>query len=108
MQASEFDPFYDRWDSSMVGWGIVNKDKLQRYVDVDDDNWREVARKVIRDEVEIYDAYLRGEVFDYEIYISDDGEHWSLAEGCSGVCGEKALEDELNVYWGEGFEEVKE
>ena len=73
IRASEKNPFSDTWDSMFVGWAVVSKDDMLKY-GVDEDRWRDEAYKTIKEEVEDYDAYLRGDVFTYEVY-SDESQY---------------------------------
>lgn len=62
-------PFNDPWDSAQVGWIYVTKDDMRREYGV-----RRVTGDVLKrvhavlgSEVEIYDLYLRGEVYGFEL-----------------------------------------
>lgn len=77
--------FSDRWDSGQVGYiytdkktvietnGWIRNDK-GRYVKVADRNWKKAAYLWMEGEVEMYDQYLRGEVYGIitERYNPDD------------------------------------
>lgn len=62
-------PYNDRWDSSPVGFVYITKEKLiecKLCIETTAD-WKESADAIIEDEVQIYDYYLRGEVYRYTL-----------------------------------------
>ena len=59
----------DSWDSSFVGLIFVEKDfYLAQMCLKDEEGWKEKAKKTLEREIEVYDAYLTGEVFSYTLY----------------------------------------
>lgn len=118
--------FADRWDSSQVGWIVMLKEtamkELAAYaLDVNgqhikvenpheggastwsyktcsltDDTWRTRAIEVMTGEVELYDQYLTGEVFWYQLYKDVSGDDkdpdWSEEESCGGFYGSNLAE----------------
>ena len=79
-------PFSCDWDSGQVGWIYA---KLE---DPKDASARARARvtKNLIGEVEVYDMYLRGEVYGYRVYKHGDDEEWLLEEvgSCWGFYGD--------------------
>lgn len=77
--------FHDPWDSAQVGWIYVSKEDALKAFDRTEmtPKIREMTKKALRDEVEIYDAYLRGECYGYELY-----EKGELKESCWGFIGD--------------------
>ena len=75
-------PFSCRWDSGQVGWITMSKEQILNTYG----GKRLTAKKkqqalaLMRSEVETYDNYLNGEVFEYNI-IDADGE---IVESCGG------------------------
>lgn len=63
-------PFNDRWDSGLLGYIYVTKQKLT------DENMSHFAKEqiesILKNEVELYSEYLNGEVYGYEIYKEGD------------------------------------
>lgn len=63
--------FGDRWDSGQVGWVYVTHEKIIK--DFNLNPWDAIeetiplALKVLKSEVEEYDKYLRGDVYEYII-----------------------------------------
>lgn len=84
--------FNDRWDSGQVGIIFVSFDKIREEMEVSriTPSIKEKAEQMLRDEVELYDAYLRGECYCFELY--EDGE---LVHSCGGFTGafDKAVKD---------------
>lgn len=62
--------FNDRWDSGQVGWIYITNKNVEFI-----DNPKE---KLIHD-VELYDKYLRGEIYNYELIQKDE-----VMESCGG------------------------
>lgn len=59
----------DSWDSSFVGLIFVEKDfYLAQMCLKDEEGWKEKAKKTLEREIEVYDAYLTGEVLSYTLY----------------------------------------
>ena len=70
--------FSDRWDSGQMGYIYVTSDKIEAEYGDRSPQSVEKAINVLKGEVEEYDSYLRGEVFDciVELHenVSEDGE----------------------------------
>ena len=73
----------DPWDSGCAGFAYIEKDKYEKMMlhswDVKD------AREIIKDEVHMYDQYLRGDVYMYceEVY-DPDNDCFDTSENCGG------------------------
>ncbi len=80
------------WDSGQVGWIYVSKADIREEYQVDriTPSVREQAENRLKDEVRIYDAYLRGECYGYELYKNGE-----LADSCWGFIGsfDEAIKD---------------
>ena len=72
------------WDSGQVGWIYVSKEDIRAEYQVDriTPSVREQAENRLKDEVRIYDAYLRGECYGYELYKNGE-----LTDSCWGFVG---------------------
>lgn len=79
--------FNDRWDSGCVGAVYVLKSGLEKAGFTFKDNWENVAKGIVEDEVEYYDQYLRGEVYGYRLYEMD-GNDLNEADSCWGFYGD--------------------
>lgn len=84
--------FNDQWDSGQVGIIFVSFEKICEEMEVSrvTPSIKNKAEQMLREEVELYDAYLRGECYCYELY--KDGE---LEHSCGGFTGafDKAVKD---------------
>lgn len=141
-------PYNDRWDSGQVGWIIAEKEKIMRetveilydengepipeehqhqdgqitwgvkYRPLTDETWRARAVEIMEGEVEVYDQYLRGEVYGYNLYRlgdagddedeefdEDDAEE---ADSCWGFFGDDLLENGIPDQVGCGLQEALE
>ncbi len=136
-------PYNDAWDSGCVGWAIAFKDDIMRetcgYVldengerikeeykhengpstwgyktePLTDDNWRERAEEIIDGEVNVYDQYLRGDVYCYTLYEeqpAEEGEEpdWEEIDSCCGFYGDDVLESGMADQAGNGLTEAIE
>lgn len=64
-------PFNDPWDSSCIGWAVMDKNTAMSELAADERNWREKAVACIKSEVASYDKYLTGDIWMYALYASD-------------------------------------
>jgi len=72
------------WDSGQIGYIYMTKESIEK------EGWTpEQAMKYMEGEVEVYDNYLTGEVYRFEIEDSDGNE----IESCSGWYGDDGKED---------------
>jgi len=62
--------FGDRWDSGMIGFVFVSKQRVREEYGVKriSKKIKSIVDSVIDAEVKIYDAYLKGEVYEYKLY----------------------------------------
>lgn len=83
----------DRWDSSRIGYIYTTEERIQKWgvalADVD---------TVLREEVNIMDSYLRGDIYEYQIvkYVScNHGDtHREVLDSCGGYLSiEQAIND---------------
>jgi hypothetical protein len=95
-------PFSCLWDSGQIGWIFCTKEKAV-------EEWgkkictakvRAKAEKYLEGEVKVYDQYLTGDVYGYQIYDGDGG-----LDSCWGFFGEEyckeAAEGSADWYAGE-------
>ena len=84
-------PFHCPWDSGQVGWVYVTRESIlkeygSKYLTR---KLRDKARRILESEVEVYDQYLRGDVYGYTITEMDsDG----TVDSCGGFYGREAAE----------------
>ena len=86
-------PFGCNFDSGCVGFICVSKDKIRK----DGIDETKVEQYLI-DEVKVYDQYLTGDVWGYNVYevttCSLGHEHKELVESCYGIYGHDECEKE--------------
>ena len=88
-------PYNDQFDSGHLGWAYCTKKALKNTgVEINESDWREVAIKNIRATVKIYDQYLTGDVWWYNLMKSDappeaatNESDWEDVDSCGGYYG---------------------
>lgn len=75
------------WDSGQVGWIYCTWDKARKEYSGTDQEIVELVTKALIQEVEVYDQYLTGDVWEYVCEQSEDGEDWEFVDGCGGFYG---------------------
>jgi len=77
--------FQDPWDSGQVGWIVASKEKIRNEFNVKriSKKLEEKVKEILRNEVEIYNDYLMGNVYCYNV-INKDGE---IIDSCGGFYG---------------------
>jgi hypothetical protein len=90
--------FGDRWDSGQVGWIYVTKDRLAK--EGLSHRTTEEIEQYLKGEVEIYDQYLRGNVYGYSLEIAHKCEccnhvEYEEIDSCWGYYGDEGIEDGL-------------
>ena len=91
-------PFNDPWDSGQIGYAICTKENVVSTYGTDK-NWQENGRKLIRQEIDTYDRYLRGETFVYDVYEYDPiTNSWGYSDDCSGFYSDDD-EDMFNAFF---------
>jgi len=101
-------PFSCPWDSGQVGWVMLEPDDVRKEFGkkrISKKNW-EMAEQRIKGEVEVYDQYLRGEVFGHMIY-DKDGEMYDSCWGYYGNKKDMIAEAKQNVDYYIGKEKAK-
>lgn len=100
-------PYNDRWDSSIVGFIYVTKEQiLNEIANANEENWTAIADKIIENEIETYDQYVRGDVYWFgltEKVIKQD-----KCPHCGEVIREYEYEEEINScsgFYGDCLEE---
>ena len=70
-----------------------------------DDTWRKRAIEIMEAEVEVYDQYISGEVYGYELFKLVDGE-WEEEDACWGFYGDDPEENGIVEQVGCGLAEA--
>lgn len=84
--------FSDPWDSSMVGVIFITEEVVRKellgypklYSEVLKDRFRPAGEKHLKQEVEVYDVYLRGEVYGFTV-SDEEGEELDSCWGYYGL-----------------------
>ncbi|WP_131821653.1 hypothetical protein [Desulfofundulus australicus] len=82
-------PFSCPWDSGQIGWIYVLKEKVREEYGVKriTKKVRDRVISVLKAEVEVYDRWLRGEVYGFTVYEIADGDIASI-DSCGGFYGD--------------------
>jgi hypothetical protein len=97
--------FNDRWDSSMVGFIIATKKYLKENYKVKRISKKliEKATKILLGEIEIYDQYLQGDIYGFQLVevkhcdkCEDDEE--KIIDSCWGFFGDNVKENGMMSY----------
>ena len=89
-------PYNDRWDSGQVGWIYLTKSQFLREAGYGEADWPKKAQEILQSEVQIYDQYLRGEVFGYQVFeFNRNGtDEWNETdESCWGFFGDDLMQN---------------
>ena len=100
-------PYSDRWDSCQVGWIFAKKETLIKEGVATEENWRKVAKEVMEYDVKVYDDFLTGQVYGYQLYEADQPESpneepdWEMTDSCWGFYGDDIMKngiaDDVNI-----------
>ena len=91
-------PYNDRWDAGQVGWIYVTFDKIKKAYGKVTKATKAKAQKVMEGEVEVYDQYLRGDVYGFVLEKkgtkcicaccgNEHGDDYEQVESCWGFYG---------------------
>ena len=102
--AMQTESFHDPWDSGQVGWIYVSKEDALKELDTEKMTGavRKKAEDLMKSEVAVYDSYLRGECYGFELYKNGE-----LSDSCWGFIG--SLEDACKAmadYLPDGCEDM--
>jgi hypothetical protein len=87
-------PFNDRWDSGQIGYAYVTYEEIQKEYSVKriTKKLKQKVIKLIESEIESYNQYLNGQVYEYAIYKiekCDKGHtHQEIEDSLSGIFGD--------------------
>ena len=92
------EPFADRWDSGQVGMIYCTFDEAKDWFK--DDDYHDQAQQQFREEIEILNTWIAGEVYSYALLREDRCSHCNqdireLLEGCTGFYGDNFKENGL-------------
>ena len=89
------EPFSCKWDSGQVGIVYASMaDVDKEWEGVDEKTQRENAERIMKSEISIYDDFLQGEVYGFELYEKcDKCHHGQLVDSCWGFYGNNIEEN---------------
>lgn len=89
MSTSHTYPYNDRWDSGQVGWIYLTKERFLSETGYEEVQWPEKACEMLEAEVVIYDQYLCGETYGFQVFELDkeSGTWEETDESCWGFYG---------------------
>jgi hypothetical protein len=95
-------PFGCQWDSGQIGWVFIEEKQWISIMGEDMDRSEDRLNRIIESEVETYDKYLQGEVYQYKIYEVEEcnlgHQHRTLVECCGGYFDEEDCRSEGESY----------
>lgn len=95
LSISVFD-FGDRWDSGQVGWIYVSPERIKKEYGAVNKITKELVLKELKAEIEIYDNFLRGNVWDFTLYDTNIGE---MIDSIGGFIGDiDEIKDDILSY----------
>ena len=108
-------PFHCSWDSGQVGWIYMTKEKFRKEctrpgkpeADGICHTWypikhitrkdRERAMNILQEEVDVYDLYLTGQVYGYQVEPVEANKGINCNESCWGFYGDVGVKDAVDV-----------
>ena len=101
--------FNDHWDSGQIGFIIATEEDIKEYMDIKRITKKtlEKVKKSLINEVDIYNHYVRGEVYEYILYKCVDCEE-KFEDSYGGFYDLKSLLYEINnILEEKGIEKLK-
>lgn len=113
--------FGDPWDSGVAGYIFVEKEKILKETNATEENWKEKAYKYMQSEIKIYDNYITGEVYGYNLEKAEVTEHkrisdgtmwttveWESEDGCCGFYGDPETSGLIDNAIGNRFDYIED
>ena len=81
-------PFSCPWDSGQIGWVFITKEAIRKELNVKRITKKALERagKNLKAEVGVYDQYIRGDVYGFEVEQNETGKN---EDSCYGFFGDK-------------------
>lgn len=98
-------PFGDQWDSGQVGWIYMTPERVSK-----EGLTEEQALARLRSEVEVYDQYLRGDIYEFvvesrprEVYDIEGNRlyvevAWDIEDSCGGFYGRDPFKNGMSEH----------
>ena len=114
-------PFGDIWDSGICGYIWVTKEKVLSECMCTDDNWKEVASNHMADEIRIYNDYITGNTWQWQLLEPEEIQHtkistgetwtttqWNVVDSCCGYYGDIIRNGILDEFTEKDYDYIKE
>lgn len=99
-------PFSCPWDSGQVGWIYITWERARKEWTGTDDEIREKAERCLEAEVKVYDQFIRGDVWGFEVQelVNEDDEdrlddEWETVDSCWGFFGDDPKTNGMIEHW---------
>jgi len=79
------------WDSSLIGLIFIERNEI--FKEYYSDETEEELKNILQNEINLYDKYLNGEVYQYNVYDDKD----NILDSCSGYYSEEDILE--NIDW---------
>lgn len=101
--------FSDYWDSGQVGFIYAEKNTVMENCVTSNRDWKEVAKEALEGEVEAYDTFLRGDVYEFTIEAEVECQSChhvekEIIDSCGGFYGNEWQNNGLFEHAGIGTE----
>ena len=98
--------FGDAWDSGICGFIYVSKEEVfKECMNITEENWKERAYGVMEGEIEVYDQYIKGEVYGVRVYKEYSERHKNMRTGETWYTKELEEIDSCWGFYGNEFDE---
>lgn len=108
-EAAEANPFYNDWDSGLVGFIYVTPEVIKKHYNVSiiTKNLIDSIKNQLKEEVKYYSDWIKGNVYAYLLY-SEDGEEIDSMGGFIGDIETNGVKENFEIteyeYIGENYE----
>lgn len=98
--------FGDRWDSGICGFIYASKEEVfKECMNITEENWKERVYEIMEGEIEIYDQYIRGEVYGFRVYKEYTEQHKNMRTEETWYTTELEEIDSCWGFYGTEFDE---
>lgn len=105
-------PFSDQFDAGFAGFIFIRKDEYLKKTGNKESGWKERAEKCMRNEVELYDMYLRGSIYGLIVQEMEEDGKWHDRESTWGYFsdsfGDDLVRELASEYIGDTYATIEE
>jgi hypothetical protein len=98
------------WDSGQVGVIFVTREKVRKEFLVEriSSKLLGIVKERLKSEVEVYDQYLKGDVYGYDISeVDEDGEEIRHIDSCWGFYGDDPEKNGMKDHWPKEYHNIE-